>query len=103
LNIDELERAYKDSLGRCEPRAIVVINPGNPTGQVLTLENIKQIIKWSYEKRLYILADEVYQQNIYAEGKEFHSFKKVAYEMGVPYSKMEIASFYSASKGFAGE
>ena len=59
LKIEELERAYHDSLDRCEPRAICLINPGNPTGQVLSLENIQQIIKWAYEKRLFILADEV--------------------------------------------
>jgi len=50
-----------------------------------------------------LLAEKVYQDNVYAEGKKFHSFKKVAYEMGSPYSKMEIASFYSTSKGFMGE
>jgi alanine transaminase len=90
-------------LSRCEPRAIIIINPGNPTGQVLNLENIKNIIKWAYEKKLFILADEVYQDNIYQEGGKFHSFKKVANQLGEPWSKMEIASFYSASKGFMGE
>jgi len=55
-----LERAYNASLDRCEPRAICIINPGNPTGQVLSLDNIKAIIKWAYEKKLFILADEVY-------------------------------------------
>jgi len=103
LDVKELERAYKESLNRCKPRAICIINPGNPTGQVLSLENMKEIIKWAYEKKLFILADEVYQDNVYAEGMKFHSFKKVAYELGEPYSKMEIASFYSTSKGFMGE
>lgn len=59
MSIDELERSYNESLERCQPRAICIINPGNPTGQVLSLENIKAIIKWAYEKRLFILADEV--------------------------------------------
>ena len=59
LSIDELERSYQNSLEKCEPRAIVIINPGNPTGQVLSLENIQAIIKWAYERRLFILADEV--------------------------------------------
>lgn len=60
LDVKELERAYQESLDRCEPRAICIINPGNPTGQVLSLENMKAIIKWACEKRLFILADEVY-------------------------------------------
>ena len=49
------------------------------------------------------LIKKVYQDNVYAEGMKFHSFKKVANELGNPYSKMEIASFYSTSKGFMGE
>lgn len=103
LKIEELERAYHDSLDRCEPRAICLINPGNPTGQVLSLENIQQIIKWAYEKRLFILADEVYQDNVYMTGMKFHSVKKTAYDMDFPYRGMEIVSFYSTSKGFMGE
>lgn len=59
LDVKELERAYKESLDRCQPRAICIINPGNPTGQVLSLENMKEIIKWACEKKLFILADEV--------------------------------------------
>ena len=59
LNIPELERAYQESLSRCEPRGLCLINPGNPTGQVLGLENLKDILKWAYEKNLYVLADEV--------------------------------------------
>lgn len=103
LSIDELERSYQASLERCEPKAICIINPGNPTGQVLGLENIQAIIKWAHTKKLFILADEVYQDNVYAEGMKFHSFKKVAHDLGYPYSKMEIASFYSTSKGYMGE
>lgn len=33
LNIDELERSINESKGRCVPRGIVIINPGNPTGK----------------------------------------------------------------------
>ena len=41
------------------PRAIVVINPGNPTGQVLSKQNITDIIKFAKKENLFILADEV--------------------------------------------
>lgn len=34
---------------------------------------------------------------------KFYSFKKVAADLGYPYSQIEIASFYSTSKGFMGE
>lgn len=103
MEVAELERSVNEARKTCEVRAIVVINPGNPTGQVLTRENIENIIKFSHKERLFIFADEVYQQNIYAEGSAFHSFKKVMFEMGTPYDKMELASFMSCSKGYMGE
>lgn len=103
LDITELKRAINEAREKTNPRAIVVINPGNPTGQVLTRNNIEDIIKFAYEERLFVFADEVYQHNVYAEGSEFHSFKKVMSEMGEPYSSMELASFMSCSKGYMGE
>jgi hypothetical protein len=45
--------------------------------QVQTRENIEMIIRFAYKERLFILADEVYQHNVYARGCQFHSFKKV--------------------------
>ncbi|KAG8179041.1 hypothetical protein JTE90_016050 [Oedothorax gibbosus] len=103
LSMDELKRALEDSRKKCNPRALVVINPGNPTGSVLTRENIVEIIKFAYKEKLFIMADEVYQDNVYAPGMQFYSFKKVMTEMGEPYKNMELASFMSASKGYMGE
>ncbi|KAK3764899.1 hypothetical protein RRG08_025420 [Elysia crispata] len=103
LSVEELKRSMTEARPHCKPKAICVINPGNPTGQVLTRKNIEDIIKFAHEENLFILADEVYQHNVYAEGSEFHSFKKVMMEMGSPYSEMELASFMSTSKGYMGE
>uniref|UniRef100_A0A914UHY2 alanine transaminase n=1 Tax=Plectus sambesii TaxID=2011161 RepID=A0A914UHY2_9BILA len=103
LDKSELERSFKEAQSICDPKVICVINPGNPTGQVLSRENIEMIIKFAHEHKLFIMADEVYQDNVYAKGSEFHSFKKVLTELGAPYSQMELASFHSCSKGFMGE
>merc|ERR1712142_872954 len=103
LDPQELERSIKEGKKTCDVRAIVIINPGNPTGQVLTRENIESVIKFAHNENLFIFADEVYQHNVYAEGSKFHSFKKVMMEMGAPYSDMEVASFMSCSKGYMGE
>jgi len=46
---------------------------------------------------------QVYQDNVYAAGSQFHSFKKVMKELGKPYADMELASFMSCSKGYMGE
>ncbi|KAJ2943492.1 hypothetical protein O0L34_g16600 [Tuta absoluta] len=104
LDPHELERSLKEAQGNCNVRALVVINPGNPTGQVLTRQNIEDVIKFAHKHNLFIFADEVYQDNVYAKGSQFHSFKKVLREMGSPYTdSQELASFMSVSKGYMGE
>lgn len=103
MDIIELERSLEESKKVCNPRAIVVINPGNPTGQVLTRNNIEQIIKFAHKHKLFIFADEVYQDNVYDKNSEFFSFKRVMFEMGSPYDTLEMASFMSCSKGYMGE
>ena len=59
------------------PRCLVIINPGNPTGQLLTAADIAGIIKVAEEEGLLLLADEVYQENVYHPGQKFTSFKSV--------------------------
>ncbi|GBP08681.1 Alanine aminotransferase 1 [Eumeta japonica] len=101
LDVAELERAYEDASKNRAVRALVVINPGNPTGQVLSRDSVEEVVRFAHSKRLFLLADEVYQENII--NKQFHSFKKVAYELGRPYSDVELASFFTCSKGWAVE
>ncbi|CAD5205820.1 unnamed protein product [Bursaphelenchus okinawaensis] len=104
LSIEELDRSLKEAENEFDVKALVVINPGNPTGQVLSKENIQEILKFAYDKKLFVFADEVYQENVYKEGQKFHSFKKTLVELGEPYaSGVELASFYSVSKGYMGE
>lgn len=100
LDIQELERAYNEDSAKCDIRAIVVINPANPTGAVLNRENICEVIDFAKRHSLLIIADEVYQHNVWAEGCQFHSFKKCMADMNV---KLELVSMMSASKGYMGE
>ncbi len=46
-------------------RGLVFINPGNPTGQCLSEENLRQLVKFAYDNKIVLMADEVYQENIY--------------------------------------
>lgn len=82
-------------------KAIVVINPGNPSGSVLDEENIRMIIQFAREHDLTILADEVYQENVYAPDMKFTSFARVMAAMNV--HDVALFSFHSTSKGFLGE
>jgi len=86
-------------------RGLVVINPGNPTGNVLKRHDIEEVIKVCFENQILILADEVYQENIYKpDTAPFVSFRKVLAEMGDPYrNTVELVSLHSVSKGLQGE
>jgi alanine transaminase len=77
-------------------KGVVVINPGNPTGAVLSEQSIRTVIEFAKEHELAILADEVYQENVYTG--EFISFAKALGAETVP-----LFSFHSISKGFFGE
>ena len=59
LDVEELERVHQAAKDKSDIKAIVVINPGNPTGQVLTRENLEAVIKFAAEKNLFVFAVEV--------------------------------------------
>eukprot|EP00188_Purpureofilum_apyrenoidigerum_P005429 Plantae.Rhodophyta-Purpureofilum_apyrenoidigerum.ctg7058.p1 GENE.Plantae.Rhodophyta-Purpureofilum_apyrenoidigerum.ctg7058~~Plantae.Rhodophyta-Purpureofilum_apyrenoidigerum.ctg7058.p1 ORF type:complete len:496 (+),score=101.05 Plantae.Rhodophyta-Purpureofilum_apyrenoidigerum.ctg7058:379-1866(+) len=104
LSIEELERTVTDARATgTQPRAIVIINPGNPTGQCLSEENMKEIVRFCKRERLVILADEVYQTNVYKPGRKFVSFRKVLLDMGEEAKGVELFSFHTVSKGVVGE
>lgn len=93
-------------------RACVIINPGNPTGQCLTEGNIQDLVRMAHEKRVVLMADEVYQANIYQpNSRPFVSFKKVLRDFGKSNKaeerkiadEVELVSFHSISKGVSGE
>lgn len=94
-------------------RAIAIINPGNPTGNCLSEENVRQVLQFAADNHLVVLADEVYQENIWHSDPTkgaWRSFKSIACDMGLvdPVATHEnkgvqLASFHSVSKGFIGE
>ncbi|MGH0132856.1 UNVERIFIED_CONTAM: hypothetical protein FKN15_050904 [Acipenser sinensis] len=105
LEIEELQRALRTARGqKCSPRVLYVINPGNPTGQVQSRKSIEEVIRFAAEEKLFLMADEVYQDNVFGDDCEFLSYKKVLFEMGLEhFHSVELTSFNSISKGFAGE
>ncbi|XP_052477670.1 alanine aminotransferase 1, mitochondrial, partial [Gossypium raimondii] len=104
LEVSELKKQMQEAKSNgITVRALVVINPGNPIGQVLAEENQKAIVEFCKEECLVLLADEVYQENVYVPEKKFHSFKKVARSMGYGEKDIHLVSFQSVSKGYYGE
>ena len=86
---------------------MAIINPGNPSGQCLTYEDMEGILKFCHDEEIILLADEVYQENIWQSENPFYSFKKVLRTMEkegkLPQGDVELFSYHSVSKGFLGE
>lgn len=105
LDFEELERAVRDAKRQgVRVRGMVFINPGNPTGQCLSRQDLEGLVKFAYKHKLVLMADEVYQDNIYQTVRPFVSARHVALSMGSPYAQgLELATFHTASKGVYGE
>ncbi|KAI5079766.1 hypothetical protein GOP47_0005245 [Adiantum capillus-veneris] len=105
LDVQDLKRQVVEArMKGITVRGLVFINPGNPTGQCLSEANLRELIQFCHEEHIVMLADEVYQLNIYQDERPFVSAKKVMMDMGPPYSReVELVSFHTVSKGFWGE
>lgn len=100
---EELYKQLNDAKAKgVTVRALALINPGNPTGQLMGVEQLEMVGKFCVDNGIVLLADEVYQRNVYSDDKQFISMKKVAVES--PHlSNLELVSFHSTSKGLIGE
>ena len=76
-------------------KAILVTNPNNPTGVVLTRQEIESIIKSALDNDLFIIADEVYREFTY-DGTKFISFTEY------PEVLQKLVIIDSVSKRFSG-
>jgi aspartate/methionine/tyrosine aminotransferase len=93
-----VEAARRDGI---HPVGIVVINPGNPTGAVLSRESIEMVLTFARRHGLAVIADEVYQENVYVSGRAFQSLARVLHSVGD--TATPLFSLHSVSKGFIGE
>ena len=93
-----LEKAHNEGI---TPKALVIINPGNPTGALLDEATQEKLVQLCEKYSLVILADEVYQDNLHhRKTQPFTSFKKVVSHLQSP---VPLVSFHSISKGVSGE
>lgn len=122
----KLEAARADGL---EVKALAMINPGNPSGNVMSHCDIQTVVQFCAEHGIVLMADEVYQANVCKfetkpnigrcaplsfliclvylccypdhESEQFVSAKKVAQDLGL--RQLQLVSFHSTSKGLMGE
>ena len=64
-------------------RAIMVTNPGNPTGAVLTPEEMRMMVDIAKEHDLFIIGDEVYREFVYGGEKLMSLLQLEGYEDNV--------------------
>ncbi len=75
-------------------RAIMICNPGNPTGVLYPREALQQLVQLAVKHDLFLIADEVYREFVY-DGAEHHSV------LGVPGSESHVIVVDSISKRFS--
>ncbi|HQJ47381.1 MAG TPA: aminotransferase class I/II-fold pyridoxal phosphate-dependent enzyme, partial [Ignavibacteriaceae bacterium] len=63
-DVDDIKSKIND-----KTRAIILINPNNPTGSIYTEENLRQIIDLALKHNLVIFADEIYDKLLF-DGKK---------------------------------
>lgn len=105
-SLEVIKESYERAIAEgTDVKAIVVINPGNPTGASLSEADIQSVIRFAAERQLVVMADEVYQTNVFIG--QFHSFKSVLRKMQrdepETFDHVELASLHSISKGMVGE
>eukprot|EP01054_Gregarina_sp_Poly1_P001285 Gregarina_sp_Poly_1__1284@NODE_1313_length_4414_cov_267_824017_g138_i1_p1_GENE_NODE_1313_length_4414_cov_267_824017_g138_i1NODE_1313_length_4414_cov_267_824017_g138_i1_p1_ORF_typecomplete_len512_score67_11Aminotran_1_2/PF00155_21/1_3e63DegT_DnrJ_EryC1/PF01041_17/8_4e05Alliinase_C/PF04864_13/34Alliinase_C/PF04864_13/2_7Aminotran_5/PF00266_19/0_25_NODE_1313_length_4414_cov_267_824017_g138_i128044339 len=100
LNEKVLSEAYeRATLDGIDLKILAVINPGNPCPTFLQRDQISRILRFAEERNMLVIADEVYQENIYGS-RQFTPFRKVLLEDEL---HTQLASLHSASKGYYGE
>lgn len=57
-------------------KAIIICNPGNPTGYLYTREEVEQLAELALKHDLFIVSDEVYREFAY-DGAEHHSIMSI--------------------------
>lgn len=67
-SVEEMKKSVKENT-----KAILLANPGNPTGRVYTQEEVDRIAQLAKERDLIIIADEVYREFNYTD-RAFVSF-----------------------------
>ena len=74
------DRAKIESCITDKTRAILITNPGNPTGTVLTAEEMAMLVDVAVEHDLFLIGDEAYREFVYEDGAALRSFG--SYEKG---------------------
>ena len=77
------DRARVEACINEHTRAIFVTNPGNPTGTILTPDQLKLMLDIAKEHDLFLICDEVYREFVYAGEPLLSALQFPGYEQNV--------------------
>jgi aspartate/methionine/tyrosine aminotransferase len=92
INPTDLESAITD-----KTRVILINSPHNPTGSVLSEEDMRKIYQIAEDHDLYLLSDEVYGRMVYEDDKSLGFFSPSAIDQ----CKQRSIIIHSLSKSYA--
>ena len=73
---EELEQAYT-----AKTKAVVLTSPSNPTGQVMSKDDLQMIADFAVKNDLFVISDEIYEKLIYDEDKQHISIASLGKEI----------------------
>ncbi|KAK1305748.1 putative aminotransferase ACS10 [Acorus calamus] len=77
LSMAALERVYNQTKKKgIKVRAILISNPSNPVGNVLTRETLYSLLNFAREKNIHLISDEIFSGSVYGND-EFVSMAEV--------------------------
>ncbi|KAK1286870.1 putative aminotransferase ACS12 [Acorus calamus] len=77
LSMAALERVYNQTKKKgIKVRAILISNPSNPVGNVLTRETLYSLLNFAREKNIHLISDEIFSGSLYGND-EFVSMAEV--------------------------
>ena len=65
VTVEQLEAARTP-----KTKALMFVSPSNPTGAVMSLEETRAIGEWAAEHKMWVIADEIYQNLVYEGGAD---------------------------------
>jgi aspartate/methionine/tyrosine aminotransferase len=74
FSVEIFKQGYAEAISKgLRPRAIIIVNPQNPLGDVYDEITIRPILKFAAEMELHVIIDEIYALSLFENEKPFQS------------------------------